>query len=268
MKWMKWIKSYLKSRRQDDRIKIMTFIILLGGAMLVISICRIAKLNGQVGQSLEYILAENESMKIKDSDISEFKMMENVKVVSRQVESILTIYNEEEAVALDCVGLSGEYLSTMFGGEEKGGETELDTTINSSMKVFYFNQQAYEMLMQDTATDIEYSLGEDEKKYKGKIVLLKNGAEQEKPCVFFQMDNASLKKSSGGVRVCMAEDDLVGETKNKFIQKGYTISNLEAVNERNYHYEVELLHIKYGILIAGLCFVMAFSVYVKFMKVS
>lgn len=258
----------------------MTFMVLAGAAMLTVSICRSVMLYGKAGQNLEYILEENESMRIKDSEIADFKRMEGVRAVSRQSESLLTVHQGEEPESLACVGLSGEYLAALYGGNEGGFQPE--TAAHSAAKVFYVNRQAYEMLMQaegesaginkqyldgtrqggtlqDKIYHIEYSFGEDAKTYYGKMILMENGPKQEEPCAFFQMDSASLKKNAGGVRICMKGDSLAGETKNKFMQKGYSISNLAAVNERGYQYEMELLHIKYGILTAVLCFAVSFS---------
>lgn len=274
---MKWLKTFLKRRRQDDRVKIILMVILLGSFMLANSIYRVVKLQEQLGERVEYILAEEEQMPIKDSELTEWKELEHVVAISRQTEEILTIYEGEEAVMLNCIGLSDEYLSEVYG---IAGKSSDNTAAYSVAKVFYLNQQAYDMLLQaegfqgmaladgQNAADaitIEYSMGEDEKKYKGKIVPAENNMGQDLPCAFFKSDKASLKKNTGGVRICVTKDDLAGEMKNYFMGKGYVITNSDAIYQRNYQYEIEILHIKYSLFIAGCCFLLAYSIKVKFM---
>lgn len=261
---MKWLRKVLLKRRQDDRVKIIIIFALTGIVMSANSLYRTIKLYGIVDNKAEYVIAENESVKIKDYAIDKLKDTGEVITMSRQIESSLSIYSGEEPVYLDCIALSDEYLAAVYGVD-----------INSSMRVFYINKKAYDLLAKDEkfksafadspgGITVDYSVADNEEKYKGKLVVLNSKIPDDRPYAFYRLDRQSLKSNSTGVRICYSKDDIMGEIKNNLIKNGYTVSNSDVIDSRNNQYEMELLRIKYSIMVAGLCFLFVMCIKIKY----
>lgn len=261
---MEWLRKILIKRRQDDRVKIIIIFALTGIVMSANSIYRTVKLYGLADNKAEYVIAENEGTKIKNYALTKLKDTGEVITMSRQIESSLSIYTGEQSVSLDCIALSDEYLSTVY-----------EADINSLMRVFYINKKAYDLLSQTDkfksafadspgGITVDYSMAGNEKKYKGKLVVLNSKIPDDRPYAFCRLDGQSLKSNSTGVRICYSKYDIMGEIKNNLIKGGYTVSNSDVIDSRNNQYEIELLHIKYSIMVAGLCFLFVICIKIKF----
>lgn len=264
---MKWLRSLLKKRKQDDRIKIILFFTLLGIIFLGNSICGMVKLYDMAGDLEEYILTEDEVIKIKDIQINELLKIENVVSVSRQKELPLELKKNSESISLNCLELSESYLKTVYG-----------INISSSMKVFFINKQAYKMLIQsqDFAEEFEksknsimsdFTLGEENPLYgTAKVVLVEEKIPNDKPFAFCKAESSDFGNDSSGVRVMFSNGDLVSSNKEVLKNMGFTISDDSGSDKRTLLYEKEFMNIKYSGLVSGLCFLFISLMIFKFMK--
>lgn len=263
---MKWFSSLLKKRKQDDRIKIILFFALLGIIFLGNSVYRIVKLYDMVSDLEEYILTENETIKIKDIQIDTLSKIENVVSVSRQKEVPLELKKNSESISLNCLELSESYLKTVYG-----------ININSSMKVFFINKSAYNTLTQSqnfaeefkkgkNSIMADYALGEESLSYgTAKVVLVENKVPDDMPFAFCKAESSDFGNDSSGVRVMFANGDLTSANKEILKNMGFIISDSDESDKRNLLYEKEFIYIKYSVLTAGLCFLFIISVLCKFM---
>lgn len=266
---MKWLRDLLKKRRRDDRIKIIMIFALLGIIMLGNTVYRIVKLYGIVTESEEYILAENETIKIKDLQIDALSKTENVISISRQKEIPLELKVETDSISLNCIELSESYLKTVYG-----------INVNSMSRAFFINESAYNILMQSDgfAEELEkgenciladYALGEDGISCgTAKVILVKGKLPDDMPYAFCKAQSADLGENSSGVRVMFANSDLTSSNKDRLKDMGFVIADSDKTDIKNLLCENEFLHIKYSVLIIGLCFLFVLSVIFKFMRIN
>lgn len=243
--------------------------VLLGIVMLENTVYRIVKLYGIVTESEEYILIEDETIKIKDFQIDALSKTENVVSISRQKEIPLELKGETESVSLNCIELSETYLKTVYG-----------ISVNSMSRAFFINESAYNILMQsdefaeklkkgDNCILADYALGEDETSCDtAKVILVKGKLPDDMPYAFCKAQSADLGENSSGVRVMFANGDLTSSNKDRLKDMGFVISDSDKTDIKNLICEKEFVYIKYSVLIIGLCFLFVLSVIFKFMRIN
>lgn len=266
---MKWLGDLLKKRKRDDRIKIIMVFAVLGIVMVLNTVYRIVKLYGIAAGTEEYLLTEDEAIKIKDIKIDELAKTENVVSVSRQKEMPLELKVENDSVSLNCIELSESYLKTVY-----------KVNVNSSMRIFYINKPAYDMLMQsdgfaeklekgENCILADYALGEEgTSSGSAKVMFVEDGLPDDMPYAFCKMQSTDSGQGPSGVRVMFANGDLTLSNKGRLTQMGFVIADSYKTDIKNLLYEKELLHIKYSALAAGLCFMFILSVVLKFMALT
>lgn len=286
---MKWWSRFLKKRRQSDRVKIMLLFFLVGIGFLGDFIYRGMEVYQTVNSPVEYVLT-NASGKVTDAQIARIRDLDNIKAVSRQQETVVSLKNEAKSVSFTCVGLSADYLESVYGIQEAG-----------SMKTFYLNQAAWEQVveiedeqgqrsegtLENEEADIaelrvEYTMAGEEgtkpetgtakavlngegKMGTAKAVLIGEGkmgeAEavlfgeeklDEQAYVFYEINSAVLSGETEAVRVQVGKQDLEGMNLSKLNQIGLETTNADAVKLAAIIQKMQFLRMKYDAVVVVL----------------
>lgn len=260
---MKWLSNFLKLRKQNDYVKIMFFIFLLGIYMLGSAIFNGLGIYHQLSTPEEYILSAD-AQNITQEAIKKITDTEKVDAASIQKQTNLTINITEDEQSFECYQISETYLKNVYHTESSGG-----------MKTFYLTPKAYNKVRKkfeknknNNEIQSKYQMG-DEETGIAKIVLLENKLFSDEELAFCQGNSAELSKDCEEIRAYITKKDLDGMTVKHLENLGYSIKNMEEVRETEYQLETNFLRIKYEIIIGVLCmgFNMIFwSVYKKLLK--
>lgn len=242
---MKWLSKFLKLRKQNDYIKIVFLIFLLGIFMLGSAVYNGFDVYHQLLTPVEYTL-NADSQKITREAIKKITDMENVDAVSIQKQMDLTINTTENELSFECYQISDEYLKNVYDIESSGG-----------MKTFYLTPKAYEKVRKsfennNKVIQSKCQMGEEETGI-AKFVLLENGLFSDVELAFCQGNTAELSKDCDEIRAYITKKDLDGMTTKHLENLGYSIKNIEEVRGTEYQLDTNFLKIKYDTVIGFLC---------------
>lgn len=252
---MKWWNKFWKLRKQKDIVKIM-FLYFVIGAVFIANAAYHGILLYRIAQSpAEYVVAKAAGSAVTETELEEIRRLEHVTAASRQQEVPVTVKYQAKEAAFSCILLSKSYLETAYGIREKG-----------AMKTFYMNRKAYEQLMQRTDSGgeelvvsyVREDFAEEDEGQKGgtaKAVLVTAGIPEEEPVVFCRGDSAELTGDTAELRVRVGRQELDGGIVKRLENLGYSAVNREEIREAEYLRELELVRIRYGAVVGGICLV-------------
>ena len=268
---MQLLKRFLTLRRQDDRIKIMFLLVLIGAVMLINVICNSFLLYKMMQSPMEYILSANTN-KTSFAALSKIKAIKNVTEVSHQQEELVTVRYQGQEMTFSCTNLSEAYLAVVYGIKE-----------TSSMKKFYINEKACEMLCQELGVerslfDSEHSKAqinyciESQTEDAGAIkesaaifVLLRENTANDEP-LFFCKGNAVNADHDVMFRVCIKLQEFAGTKADELEQAGFTIENMQNIQMKHDWQERQRDKIIYGTIVSLLCLSCAVLFWIYFYK--
>lgn len=264
------ISEFFRLRKQNDMVKLICILALTGVACFVNAIYHMGSIYHYVNLPAEYVVM-GEGI-VTQKSLNAFEQMEDISEVSREMELPVTIKYKGMEAMITCRVLSQEYLENVYEIEISGGTkryymneaafTELYQNLSESDASFAMEQEG------QTDGNIEYSIQYSDSSefyeedvpvsavYKAaKLVVVKNGMQQEEPFICTADSGSSLSKEAFTLRVLYQKHDLDGLHVDALRKMGYSIENEEAVISEEYEMKIRLLHIRYGLLSGGICLV-------------
>lgn len=263
---MKWWKKFWRIRKQEDRVKIVLLLFLLGIVFLFYGVYNGICLYQAVQTPVEYVLAGDSGEQNLGRKLNEIREWENMAGASIFRESSVLITYQGEETTFSCVELSEEYIKDVYGISQSG-----------ATKTFYMNQKAFDMVKEtneafsykqsgsedtlrmtyetEEAEEGQTQLPEKERKEKktAEIVRVKEGVNEEEPFVFSAGEKGILIKYGMGIRVCFKGQDMDGSQLRKIQEAGLTVENMQVYQELEHLREGRELHIKYAVGLSIIC---------------
>ena len=103
---MKWWKTFLRNRKQNDRVKLELAAVLLGLTGIVLAAVHGAALYQNLQTGAEYVLSPEGSVSQQNDRITHIRELPAVKAVSRQVEGTITVEDTWGTMDLSYLQLS------------------------------------------------------------------------------------------------------------------------------------------------------------------
>lgn len=278
---MSWWKRFWRLRKQNDVVKIMLLFSVLGLGFIANAVYNGMQIYKLVNEPVEYVLSGWETGSSLDSRLSELAGLENVAAVSCQIDSVAMVKYQTFESTISYVMLSEKFIESSYGIRDRG-----------SMKTFYMNAAAYKQFTQsvyfrtaegknsgnvqgsslgyvDEGLRVSYSLdGQATSNEEGssadnqvsdtaygtaKVVLVDTDIAGDEPYVFCKGDRASLLRSATGVRVRVGQQDLDGMNVKQMQGLGFSVVNEELIIRTEYEQEIQIIKIKFGLLLAVVC---------------
>lgn len=136
---MKWWKTFLRNRKQNDRVKLELAAILLGLTGMILAMVHGVALYQRLQTRMEYVLSPEGSVSQQNDRIIRIRKLPSVEAVSRQVEGTITVGDTWGTMDLSYLQLSEEYLETVYG----------IPTNHTAMAIYYLNSAAWQQLLQN-----------------------------------------------------------------------------------------------------------------------
>lgn len=256
---MQRIHDFLKLRKQNDTVKIICVLILIG----VICLLRVLYYAGQiyrfVNTPVEYTLIGAST--VNDEKLRELEQEKNVAAVSREMEIPVSIKYNGKTTSTFCVLLSRSYLERAY-----------HVNVTGNGKVIYMNAAAAENLrlalldqgiytsLQSSADNTEYDIRYAEEgsdtpgSYRSaRLVIIEDSLHDTLPFTCMVDAGTRLSKESTELRILLKQHDLDGMQTNGLQNSGYAIENENDMIKEGYELRIWMLHIGYEILIWGIC---------------
>lgn len=279
-RWRGRVRVFLKFRKQNDRVKFLCIFALAGTTFLVSSVYRIGEIYRYVNTPAEYVLRGNGT--ISKECVDALLQNEGVTRVSRQRDALITIKYRGAGEAVNCTMLSRKYIEERFGKMPGAGT-----------KKIYMNEAAFFQLQQEWSDnngnieeleeqeqgggnmefDVRYIMEEElsdqgeggtapaQNDKSAKLVVVRTGVQREEGEVFAAEDDGRLLREADSLRVEFGQHDLDGIHVGDLRKMGYSIENEADVAAEEYEVKIKLLHIQYGMLSGGICFLAVFVLY-------
>ena len=111
---MKWWKTFLRNRKQNDRVKLELVAVLLGLSGMILAMVHGVALYQRLQTRMEYVLSSEGSVSQQNDRIIRIRKLPSIEAVSRQVEGTITVGDTWGTMDLSYLQLSEEYLETEF----------------------------------------------------------------------------------------------------------------------------------------------------------
>lgn len=256
---MQKIFNFLRLRKQNDTVKIICVLILIG----VICLLRVLYYAGQiyrfVNTPVDYTLIGAST--VNDEKLRELEQTENVAAVSREMEIPVSIKYNGMTMSESCVLLSRNYLERAY-----------HVNVTGSRKVIYMNEAAADNLrqalitqgihisFQPTADNTEYDIRyaeegiDSSENYKtAKLIIIEDSLHDSLPFTCMAEDGTRLSKESTALRILLKQHDLDGMQVNRLRNSGYAIENEDTIIKEGYEQKTRMLHIGYSVVIWAVC---------------
>ncbi len=262
------ISEFLRYRKQSDTVKMICIFAMAGIASIVSMFYHLGKIYQYVQSPVEYRLI-GETV-ITQEHIQAFMEMDGENGVTPSLEIPVTIKYQGKEAMVNCTLLSKAYMETVY-----------NLPVAGSTKRYYMNEAAFGKLQADlrenggvffeqediTDDGAEYEIkslenvkapeeGEDVEQpafRSAKLVVVKEGFEQEEPFVCAVENGTRLSKEAYSVWVQFQHHDLDGLRVAAFQKIGYGIENEEKLIAEGYEIKIKMLHIRYGMCLAIAC---------------
>ena len=245
---MKKIKEFLKLRKQNDYVKLVILVSILGIAMLIGTVCEGVKMYSDSQNEVEYILIpQNTSVTMRQ--VNELERIDNVKCATPQKEKNITVTIGGKDNLIKCYQVSEEYMRKVYGIEIKKG-----------MQNFYLSEQCYKDIKNNGLMDeipekgfkSKYIIGEKTGIAEFNCIQMKD---KDLDCGFTYEKSSNLYGEDSKMRVCVMKSDFTGTTTDAIEKAGYSIENKDKVIESENNRRVNLIRIKYQLLIVIICWI-------------
>lgn len=256
---MKQWKRFLKLRKQDDMVKIILALAVLGAVFMIRAVYHGIRIYQTVQSSAEYVLTADTPGGTLAGRQRELMQEENITAAGLWRQTSLTVKYQGRETALSCSELSEDYMEEVYGIRDEG-----------AMTTIYMNQKAFSGLLQNTdtvgysrngeaartlrVTYVKEAEGDEPSRQKtAEVVLVKEGVPEDEPFVFCKGDPIDLAKYASGIRVYAERQELYRETAERLQNKGFAIANMQKIRETEYLLQMETVKIQYGVMTAALC---------------
>lgn len=255
---MKWWKTFLRNRKQNDRVKLELAAVLLGLTGMILAMVHGVMLYQRLQTRMEYVLSPEGSVSQQNNRIAGIRELPAIEAVSRQVEGTITAGGAWGTMDLSYLQLSEEYLETVYGIPAS----------HTAMAVYYLNPAAWQQLLRNAQvidnTDSQMELTWQEESGE-KVTILAKAADTDfgtdRPLAVTVGDSLALEKGQTGIRVCFGKRTIDNSQLLKLQNAGGTVINSEAVELEQNELEIQGIHIKYLGALALLCLCFAWALH-------
>lgn len=243
------LKKFLKLRKQNDMIKIILIIFILGCFMLGSAIYEGISIYSELHKPVEYIL-EADLTKGSSEIIKNLLEIDGVQYAGIQRGNDLTVNISGKGEQIECCYISEEYLKKVY-----------QIKASSGMKIFYLSSKAYNAMiekMEDRKKEkgrefqAEYQLGEGERGI-AKFVKMDNELLSGKKIALRCGKAIDFSESNCRVRALITKRSFNGSMEKQIEDLGIMIQNVNTIREMEHFVNLKLLKVKYHIIIGGLC---------------
>lgn len=262
-------RKFLKLRKQEDAVKLVLLLFLLGTGLIIHAVYNGVLLYRQIQSPAEYALVKDEAGSGLKEEFMEIGKWEHISAASLYQETELLVKYKEKEASFSCIELSEAYMKAAYGISESG-----------ATKTFYMNQKAFEQIESGEAdrevsqssekerkkllvtyeiTDTDETVADKGEKGRGtaktaEIILIQENVPEEEPFVFCKGEKPSLEKNGAGIRVFAERQDIDGSNVKKMQSSGFTIENISWHQEAEYLQKIRGIRIRYDVLAAAVCF--------------
>lgn len=276
------IKNFLRLRKQSDTVKIICLFTLAGVAFFVSTIYHVWEIYQHVNTSAEYILTADEA--ISNKRMNELLQSKDVRKASRQMKTSVSLLYGGTETTVDCTMLSPDYMAELFGTEIPEGTSriymneaafsEFEETISEKSESMIYKEAAGAQRGSELA--VRYYIGEDmlaagsgdsedgdgagtemtTQNYRSaKLMVVKMDGAEAESFIYTPETERLLLREAASIRVKFGTHDLDGLHVDNIRKLGYEIEQEETIQEEEYELQIKLLHIRYGLVICGICIV-------------
>ncbi len=241
---MKWLKQYIKLRRQNDVIKVLTVLFIICVFCIISSIVSGVSFYKKQNQQVAYSF---QAASVTDELLEEIKENKYINIAAPMKKVAIQFLANGETKDFECVMISKEYLNNVMGIDD------------FQSNLFYVNKKAMDMIvMEKSQIAAKYVIQNEEEvlSYKNcQIVLLPDNREEEDtPIVYYCASSNELKDASEAI-ILLEKHDLDGSVIQYLSGKGFQLEESEAVVEDKAEMNETFLVIKYRIIILMMCMV-------------
>lgn len=294
------IRNFLRLRKQSDAVKIICLFVLTGVVFLVGTVYHVWGIYAYVNTPAEYILTGDGMVSQKRMD--ELLQTKDVSKVSRQMEISVAVQHEGAQTTVDCTMLSSDYMAELFGAEVSEGTSRIymneeafaefkeEISENSGGMAVGEGKKSKEG---ESELTVRYSMGEEAvavggvdradaddtgdgtgtdrgmlaPKYRSaKLIVRKADREEAESFIYTAETESQLLREATGLRVRFETHDLDGLHVDNLKKLGYEIENEDMIMGEEYELQMKLLHIRYGLVVCGICIVGAVMLWRNIMR--
>lgn len=283
------IRNFLRLRKQSDTVKIVCLFVLTGVVFLVCTVYHAWGIYQYVNTPAEYILTADGMVSRKRMD--ELLQTKDVSKVSRQMEISAAVQYEGAQTTVDCTILSSDYMAELFGAEVSEGTSRIymnESAFAEFKEAISENSggmadgEGKNSQEGESELTVRYSMGEEAvavggvdradeddtgdgtgadrgapaPKYRSaKLIVRKADREEAESFIYTAETESQLLREATGLRVRFETHDLDGLHVDNLKKLGYDIENEEMIMEEEYELQMKLLHIRYGLVVCGICII-------------
>lgn len=242
-----FFKNYIRLRRKNDSVKIISLLIIFLVIMVVCTIKEIFSLYRDINTPVEYEAAG--ILKNIESD--------NIIALSKTKKETLTLRYKADEVNISYVSVSEEYLSRCYGIADVG-----------SMRTLYMNEKAYNKLISNLNPN-NYILAQpekiekldildDDKRVVGTVrICVTDIPYHDEEFIVSKIDkivesDIKGKDEPSQFMVLFSKKDLDGANLRMLEGMGLSIADTEKVKLEEAGFDLRLTRIKYDLIIIGL----------------
>lgn len=280
------IRHFLLLRKQNDTVKLICLFVLTGVVFLIFMGYCTWGIFRYMETPAEYILSGDGV--VSGQRVRELRQSEDISEVSRQIETSVSVWYGGCETTVECTMLSPEYIAGLSGTEIPAGGSRI-----------YMNEAAFSEFQAAISGDasyresdglkegsqeltVRYSLGEDAMTVGGgssddgtaggtettavvrnsrsaKLIVIQTTGEEAESFIYTPETERKLLREAVSLRVRFRTHDLDGLHVENLRKLGYEIENEGMILEEEYEMQTTLLHIRYGLLICGICIAAVFA---------
>lgn len=272
------IKYFLKLRKQNDTVKIIVIFALAGIVSAVSVLYHGWMIYHYVNTPVEYVLTADRT--VSTEQVNTLLQLEGVSRVSRQWDMPIMLRYQGAETEVSAVLLSQEYVEEMYDvtlpsgvgriimnkvafshlqtewSENREGMAEVESQRQEDgSMVLDVRYRIAETVLDDTAGDDAMEQADQ----PIRIIVTEKLWQREEPFVCLVNADSRLLREACSLRAQYENHDLDGLHVERLAKLGYAIENEEMILREKNEIQIKLLHIKYGLLLCGICLVMVFS---------
>lgn len=276
------IKYFLTLRKQNDTVKIIVILALAGIASAVSVLYYAWMIYHYVNTPVEYVLTTDRV--VSTEQVNTLLQLEGVNRVSRQSDIPIMLRYQGAETEVSAVLLSQEYVEEMY-----------DVTLPSDTGRIIMNKAAFSDLQTawsenrdgmaeiesqkqedgSMALDVHYRIAEtmsdetagddvmEQTDRLIRIIVMETARQGEEPFVCLVDTDGSLLRKTHSLRVQYGSHDLDGLHVERLAKLGYALDNEDMILREKYEVQIKLIHIKYGLLLCGICLLAVFVYHSK-----
>lgn len=265
----KGIRHFLVLRKQNDAVKLICLFVLTGAAFLIFAGYHVWGIFRYMDTPAEYILSGDAV--VSNQRIRELCQSKDVSGVSRELGVSVPVRYGGCETAVECTMLSPEYMEELSGSDIPEGSSRI-----------YMNEAAFaefQAAISENAAygdgigseeggrefTVRYSLDEDATSARSgggrmaKLIVIQTGGEEAENFIYTPETERKLLREAVSLRVRFRTHDLDGIHVENLRKLGYGIENEDMILEEEYGMQTALLHIRYGLVICGICMAAAYG---------